>query len=144
MMEIKYRSAESTDGKAITDFWDKFNYESDGSIPWATVIAEDWEGSIIGCVSAQMIGNMLIVGPLLVDEGSSHYITLRLIEKLEDGLIKLGADAYYFHVPQEGSEMWEGIISNLQKRGMVRELGKEEDDTWYIRDLIGNRDNGRS
>ncbi len=129
---INYRAAMPDEAPIVEAFW--LENGVDATPGWATVVAERDE-RIIGAVSARADEENLIVGPLVVEKDAGRYVALRLIEKLELGLIGLGAKGYIFRMPPNLADSpWQLIILALANRGLVMDIGDDENgDKWYLR-----------
>lgn len=116
----------------VLHFWEESGLEFGPTLPGTTVVSRDKQGNIDGFAA---IGNhpdtlvKLMIEPLVAKSGP---IAVRVIDCLEELLIKRGMPGYAFYVSKEDTP-WRKQIERLVNEGIFHRLGEDETHAWYAR-----------
>lgn len=129
-MSVSYEIVQVSDLPELRGYLD-FNGYLNQEILGNTIIARDAE-KIIGCVMVRAMEDNTVVGPLVADK---RWVTIRLIDAVENYLYELGGVGYVFHVGEEDEE-WAFLVHKAATKGLFTAFAFVEDGTWYIRRFV--------
>lgn len=78
---------------------------------WPTVMAIR-DGALLGFLATQKRDDAVVAGPLVLAQGSSPYVLIRLVEAYDVVMRAAGIQFYMFHLEAENMK-WKHIIEKL-------------------------------
>lgn len=122
----------------VLDYWKASGLSFSASVPGSTFVSRDKAGKVNGFVALsnrQDTALRLILEPLIADNGP---IVVRLVDKLEAWMIKLGLPGYVFFADPADLK-WAKQLTRMVELGIFVRLGEQKSGpVWYGRRFKGH------